>query len=89
MAINLNSLIYHFYFQIVEWLNEAALSTESSVKVDNLRKVQEIIFNSAQSSLLDNFLHEVLVFQTDRNADVRKLIIGFIEEAWYLYLYII
>ncbi|KAK6625071.1 hypothetical protein RUM43_005362 [Polyplax serrata] len=69
------------YNKIVEWLNEAALSTESSVKVDNLRKVQEIIFNSAQSSLLDNFLHEVLVFQTDRNADVRKLIIGFIEEA--------
>lgn len=58
------------------------MSNEASVKVENLRKVQELIFNSSQPSLLDNFLHEVLVFQNDRNAEVRKLIVGFIEEAW-------
>ena len=69
-------------FQIVEWLNEASLATESNVKCENLRKAQEIIINSTSTDLLDNFLDEVLGFQNDRHADVRKLIVGFIEEAW-------
>ena len=30
---------------------------------------------------LDNFLDEVLGFQTERSADVRKWVVGFIEEA--------
>ncbi|PSN37455.1 hypothetical protein C0J52_11700 [Blattella germanica] len=67
------------YNKIVEWLNQATLSTDSS-KTDHLRRVQEIIINK-DASLLDNFLDEVLGFQTDRNADVRKFIVGFIEEA--------
>ncbi|CAF1238142.1 unnamed protein product [Rotaria sordida] len=32
-------------------------------------------------SLLDNFLEEVLDFQTDKSPEVRKTIISFIEEA--------
>jgi symplekin len=79
------TLIYCNYFtlhvlQIVEWLNQASLSTDST-KTDHLRRVQEIIINK-DASLLDNFLDEVLGFQNDRSADVRKFIVGFIEEAW-------
>jgi len=65
--------------KVVDWLNEASLTNTSS-KVQLLCKVQEAIIHT-QPDLLDNFLEEVLVFQTDRNADVRKFIVGFIEEA--------
>ena len=27
-------------------------------------------------------LQEILVFQQDRSADVRRFVVGFIEEAW-------
>ncbi|KAJ4429987.1 hypothetical protein ANN_22191 [Periplaneta americana] len=64
---------------IVEWLNHASL-TSDNLKTDYLHRVQEIIIKK-DASLLDNFLDEVLGFQNDRNADVRKFIVGFIEEA--------
>ncbi|XP_021916110.1 symplekin [Zootermopsis nevadensis] len=66
--------------KIVEWLNQASLATDNT-KTDHLRRVQEIIINK-DASLLDNFLDEVLGFQNDRSADVRKFIVGFIEEAF-------
>lgn len=77
----MKGFIWRTLFQIVEWLNEAALSTEASLKCENLKKAQEVIISSSSSSLLDNFLDEVLGFQTDRSAEVRKVIVGFIEEA--------
>ncbi|KAL0272117.1 UNVERIFIED_CONTAM: hypothetical protein PYX00_005209 [Menopon gallinae] len=67
--------------KIVDWLNQAALSNDAAVKCENLLKAKELIIHSPVSSLLDNFLHEVLGFQVDRNAEVRKFIVGFIEEA--------
>jgi symplekin len=33
-------------------------------------------------ALLDNFLDEVIAFQNDRSVEVKKCIIGFMEEAW-------
>lgn len=66
-------------FQVVDWLNTASLTSTSS-KVELLSKVQETIINN-DINLLDNFLDEMLAFQSDRNADVRKFIVGFIEEA--------
>lgn len=66
-------------FQVVDWLNAASLTSTSS-KVELLSKVQETIINN-DINLLDNFLDEMLAFQSDRNADVRKFIVGFIEEA--------
>jgi len=67
--------------QVVQLLNAAQLAgSADSTKLDNLRKVQEIIVNKEQD-LLDNFLDEVLAFQTDRSQDVRKFVVGFIEDA--------
>ncbi|XP_054261874.1 symplekin-like [Macrosteles quadrilineatus] len=65
--------------RVVDWLNEASL-TAASNKVELLSKVQEAIVHK-ESALLDNFLDEMLAFQSDRNSDVRKFIVGFIEEA--------
>ena len=56
--------------QVVELLNTAQLAASSdSIKLDNLRKVQEIIVNLSPD-LLDSFLDEVLAFQTDRSQEV-------------------
>lgn len=66
--------------QIVEWLNEASLSSGEDVKVANLCKVQEILINK-EPQLLPLYLDEALQFSLDRNAEVKKTVTGFIEEA--------
>ncbi|KAG7207725.1 hypothetical protein KM043_009341 [Ampulex compressa] len=65
---------------IVEWLNEALLSSGEDVKITNLCKVQEILVNK-EPQLLPLYLDEALQFSLDRNAEVRKTVTGFIEEA--------
>jgi len=67
--------------QVASLLNDAQLMTNTdSKKLDSLKKVQELIVNK-DPNLLDNFLDEVLAFQTDRSHDVRKFVVGFIEDA--------
>uniref|UniRef100_A0A8C7Y3D2 Symplekin n=1 Tax=Oryzias sinensis TaxID=183150 RepID=A0A8C7Y3D2_9TELE len=41
---------------------------------------QKLIINK-DPSLLDNFLDEIIAFQTDKSIEVKKFVIGFIEEA--------
>ncbi|CAB3359648.1 Hypothetical predicted protein [Cloeon dipterum] len=65
--------------RVVSLLNEAMLGNDK-VKSDNIRKVQEIAIHMSPN-LLDNFLDEILAFQRDPCADVRKAIVGFIEEV--------
>uniref|UniRef100_A0AAQ5ZCJ3 Symplekin C-terminal domain-containing protein n=1 Tax=Amphiprion ocellaris TaxID=80972 RepID=A0AAQ5ZCJ3_AMPOC len=68
-----------FPFQVVELLNQAAL-IPTDEKLAVLKQVQELIINK-DPSLLDNFLDEMIAFQTDKSIEVRKFVIGFIEEA--------
>ncbi|XP_043986678.1 symplekin [Gambusia affinis] len=65
--------------KVVELLNQAAL-IPTDEKLTVLKQVQELIINK-DPSLLDNFLDEIIAFQTDRSMEVRKFVIGFIEEA--------
>ncbi|XP_041966836.1 symplekin isoform X1 [Alosa sapidissima] len=65
--------------KVVDLLNQAALRTTENKLVD-LKQVQELIINK-DPSLLDNFLDEIIAFQTDKSMEVRKFVIGFIEEA--------
>uniref|UniRef100_A0A3B5Q9R3 Symplekin scaffold protein n=1 Tax=Xiphophorus maculatus TaxID=8083 RepID=A0A3B5Q9R3_XIPMA len=65
--------------KVVELLNQAAL-IPADEKLTVLKQVQELIINK-DPSLLDNFLDEIIAFQTDRSMEVRKFVIGFIEEA--------
>lgn len=62
-------------------INEASILQDGPAKIDLLRQVQEIIVHKEQT-LLDNFLDEMLAFQSDRIGDVRKFVVGFIEESW-------
>ncbi|XP_061774489.1 symplekin isoform X2 [Nerophis ophidion] len=65
--------------KVVDLLNQAALiATDEKLMV--LKQVQELIINK-DPSLLDNFLDEIIAFQTDKSIEVRKFVIGFIEEA--------
>ncbi|XP_071961941.1 symplekin-like isoform X2 [Antedon mediterranea] len=66
--------------KVVELINETQLLPKDSQKIQNLKQVQELIVNK-DPTLLDNFLDEVLQFQNDKSADVRRFVVGFIEEA--------
>lgn len=65
--------------RVVDLLNQAAL-IPTDEKLTVLKQVQELIINK-EPSLLDNFLDEMIAFQTDKSIEVRKCVIGFIEEA--------
>uniref|UniRef100_A0A8C5SVX3 Symplekin n=1 Tax=Laticauda laticaudata TaxID=8630 RepID=A0A8C5SVX3_LATLA len=65
--------------QVVDLLNQAALIVNES-KITILKQVQELIINK-DPTLLDNFLDEIIAFQADKSVEVRKFVIGFIEEA--------
>ena len=67
--------------RIVELLNDAATTTDTSEKLESLRKVQELLVHK-EPVLLDNFLDEMMGFsQNNHNQEVRKFVVGFIEEA--------
>ncbi|XP_072031485.1 LOW QUALITY PROTEIN: symplekin-like [Amphiura filiformis] len=65
--------------KVVELINQTQLLTKDNQKLANLKQVQELIVNK-EPALLDNFLDEVLQFQHDKSADVRRFVIGFMEE---------
>ena len=66
--------------RVVELLNSASLATDSGEKLEALKIVQELLVHK-EPNLLDNFLDEVMGFQKDRSQEVRKFVVGFIEEA--------
>ncbi|XP_022085906.1 symplekin-like [Acanthaster planci] len=66
--------------RVIDLINQTHLLTKDSQKIANLKHVQELIVHK-DPTLLDNFLDEVLQFQHDKSADVRKFVVGFIEEA--------
>lgn len=68
------------YDRVVELLNQASLMQRDSAKTTYLRQVQELILYK-EPNLLDNFLEEMIAFQSDRSVEVRKFMITFIEEA--------
>ncbi|KAM8793978.1 LOW QUALITY PROTEIN: symplekin [Eudromia elegans] len=65
--------------RVVDLLNQAALLS-SDAKIGVLKQVQELIINK-DPTLLDNFLDEMIAFQADKSVEVRKFVVGFIEEA--------
>ncbi|GAB1598351.1 symplekin-like [Argonauta hians] len=68
------------YNRVVELLNQASFMQKNNSKTVNLRQVQELIMYK-EPNLLDNFLEEMLAFQSDRCVEVRKFVISFIEDA--------
>lgn len=71
---------------MAELLTKATVTPSEKIKLENLMRVKDIIINK-QPALLDNFLNEMLDFQTDDNADVRCFILEFVEDAWLVGTY--
>lgn len=57
------------------------MSPHTSERLENFHKIQEFLLRKSQN-LLPEFISEVLNFATDKNADVKKALVGFIEEVW-------
>lgn len=68
------------YDRVVDLLNKASLMVHETEKLTNLKMVEELIVNK-EPSLLDNFLDEMLAFQTDKSVEVKKYVIHFMEQA--------
>lgn len=66
-------------------ITKAAVTHSERIKLESLMRVKEIIINK-QPALLDNFLNEMLDFQTDNNEDVRCYMLEFVEDAWLVAL---
>lgn len=48
---------------------------------NNLRKIQEVILHK-NPALLPEFFSNMLDFVTSKDNEVKKALVGFIEEAW-------
>ncbi|XP_078393700.1 symplekin, partial [Cetorhinus maximus] len=75
----IGQVIKSLVIEVVDLLNQAALIATDN-KISILKQVQELILNK-DPTLLDNFLDEIIAFQSDKSVDVRKFVIGFMEEA--------
>lgn len=65
---------------IVDWLNNASVSNVAMERIKLLTKAQEYLLRKNPELLLE-LLTDFLGFVTDRNSDVKKTVVGFIEEA--------
>ncbi|XP_074025533.1 symplekin scaffold protein [Leptinotarsa decemlineata] len=65
--------------QVTQYLNCCALAQEASEKVSYFFKIQEILLRKTPI-LLPKFLQNILNFTTERNPDIKKALVGFIEE---------
>lgn len=66
--------------QVIELINGAITSVSDKEKVQNLLQVQELVIHQSDD-VLDNFLDEVIAFQSSKGAEVRKFVVGFLELA--------
>ncbi|KAL5463371.1 hypothetical protein EMCRGX_G032264, partial [Ephydatia muelleri] len=65
--------------KVVQLLNQAQL-VQRDKKLECLQQVKELIVHK-DPDLLDSFLDEVMAFQQDTVADVRKLVVSIMEDA--------
>lgn len=71
-------------FQIVEWVNKSSDgSANAQQKCEAITQIQEVLLHS-DSDLLDEFIDNVLSFSHDASQDVRRSVVGFIEEVRYV-----
>ncbi len=62
--------------QVADLLAEAGTASEAHVRVNRLRKASSLIL-TGDTTLLDNFLEEMIAFKSDRAAEVIKFSLFF------------
>ena len=70
--------------QIMENLNNLTIVSGSpAMKVDLITKIQEQVLQWAPAmKVLEEVIDDVLALALDGSQDVRKTVVGFIEEVW-------
>ncbi|XP_045470394.1 symplekin [Harmonia axyridis] len=64
---------------LVEWFNEIGLSENNAEKLEYFFKIQEMLLRKSPN-LLSKYLSNVLNFTTNKSGDLKKALVGFIEE---------
>lgn len=66
--------------QIIDWLNECNSGVNKPAeRCAAIKKIQELLVHSDEE-LLDEFLENILAFSHDPVQEVRRSVVGFIEE---------
>lgn len=66
---------------MVENINNALISQDTADKLRYLAKIKELLLYKAPH-LLGKYLPNVLDFMSDKQQDVKRNLVGFIEELW-------
>ncbi|KAI5704454.1 hypothetical protein M8J75_005471 [Diaphorina citri] len=77
---SLDPMANPFYEKVTSWLNEANVTRDQKKAIENLFKVKEIVIQK-EPILLTTFLDTILSLQVSRNTDIKKFVVGFIEDA--------
>uniref|UniRef100_A0A6P7G6A9 Symplekin n=1 Tax=Diabrotica virgifera virgifera TaxID=50390 RepID=A0A6P7G6A9_DIAVI len=64
---------------VVQYINDCAYDSNSSLNVQTFFKIQEILLRKSPH-LISKYLQNVLNFTTTKNQDIKKALVGFIEE---------
>ncbi|XP_060516392.1 symplekin [Cylas formicarius] len=64
---------------VVQYINNSLISTQVSEKVQNFCRIKELLLHRTPS-LLSKYLVNVLNFATEKNPEIKKSLVGFIEE---------
>ncbi|XP_045523080.1 symplekin isoform X1 [Pieris brassicae] len=64
--------------QLIQWINEAGMS-EGGKRAGFLRRIVEVLTHQL-SAMIPMYMDNVLSFVNDKSTDIRKIVIGFIEE---------
>lgn len=66
--------------QIIDWLNECSEGGKTPAeRCEAIKKIQELIVHS-EEELLEEFLENILAFSHDPVQEVRRCVVGFVEE---------
>lgn len=67
----------------MENVNELMIAGSAANKIELVTKIQEQVLKWAPAMrVLDEVIDDVLALALDQNQDVKKSIVGFIEEVW-------
>lgn len=67
----------------MENLNNLLTASSAQTKIELVTKIQEQVLKWAPAMrVLEEVIDDILAISLDQNQDVKKSIIGFIEEVW-------
>lgn len=69
------------FFQIVENINNALITPQTVQKVHYFAKLKELLLYKSPN-LLPKYIGDMMNFATDKHQDVKRALVGFIEELW-------